>query len=222
METIQTLVQSFGQRLTLTTVDIDHKASDFETLHAMTDTASDYGVQALFTLPSMTSAALGDVLTLTATSLTRTQTEITNLDTLQQQTVCKVNCKSCRKASNEQVMSVSKEEYWIYPLNKVEHYTYREWHDENQQRQSSYNVTSMLNEATKNVAMNRASFGEGAGRYAFCFFELGQNGSTVVGLPLVVKESCLVLDGGKSRQENFVRSFVEEEGEEEGNDEEDL
>eukprot|EP00957_Ditylum_brightwellii_P074656 5674258-Ditylum_brightwellii.AAC.1 len=71
------------------TVGIGHKASDFETLHTMTDTASDYGVQTLLTLPSMTSATLGDVLTLTGTSLTRTQTEITNLDTLQQQTVRK-------------------------------------------------------------------------------------------------------------------------------------
>jgi len=57
--------------------------------------------------------------------------------------------------------------------------------------------------------MNKKVFGEGAERYAFRFFEVGEDGKTVVGKPLVAKESRLVLDGGEEHRNRFVRTFCQ-------------
>jgi len=59
------------------------------------------------------------------------------------------------------------------------------------------------------VALNKKAFGEGAERFAFRFFEITKDGKTVVGKPLVAKESRLVLEGGKKDRGKFVRTFLE-------------
>jgi hypothetical protein len=67
----------------------------------------------------------------------------------------------------------------------------------------------MQNPMTEFVALNKKAFGEGAERYAFRFFEVGEDGTTVIGKPLVAKESRLVLEGGERNREMFVRTFCE-------------
>jgi hypothetical protein len=67
----------------------------------------------------------------------------------------------------------------------------------------------MQHPLTKFVAINKKVFGEGAERYAFRFFEVGEDGKTVVGKPLVAKESRLVLDGGEEHRNRFVRTFCQ-------------
>jgi Alpha-kinase family. len=104
---------------------------------------------------------------------------------------------------------VSPEEYWLYPLNSVIRRIYKEWHDENRKRKYSYDVAPMQHPMAKFVAMNKKVFGEGAERYAFRFFEVGEDGKTVVGKPLVAKESRLVLDGGEEHRDRFVRTFCQ-------------
>ncbi|KAL7573925.1 hypothetical protein ACA910_001937 [Epithemia clementina (nom. ined.)] len=207
--TVQSLGRAFGRRLTFTTVGIgsNENGQEFETLQSMAETAKDYGVLASFQLPSMTSAALGDVLTLTATSLTKTQTEMTDLSTLKQQNVRDVARESRKKASEEAVVAVSNSEYFLYPMEKVTRYVYKEWHDDERKRHESYEIAPPQNPEARFVAMNKAAFGEGAERFAFRFFEVGADGQTVLGKPLVAKESRLVLEGGASGREKFVKTF---------------
>jgi hypothetical protein len=65
----------------------------------------------------------------------------------------------------------------------------------------------MQHPSAQYVALNKKAFGEGAERYAFRFFEVGEDGKTVVGKPLVAKESRLVLDGGERGRDRFVQNF---------------
>jgi hypothetical protein len=209
LESVAALGKKFGRRLTFTAVGIGNHSSEFEVLKNMVDTAKDYGVQSSFMLPSMTTSDFGVSLTSTATTLTRIQTEMTDMKTLKQHNIREVIRESRRKAHEEVVTSVSSEEYNLYPLEKVQRHVYREWRDENRKRQHSYDVAPMQHSMAKFVAINKKVFGEGAERYAFRFFEVGEDGKTVVGKPLVAKESRLVLDGGEEHRDRFVRTFCQ-------------
>jgi hypothetical protein len=206
-ESVESMGKRFGRRLTFTAVGIGSNADEFDMLRSMADAAKDYGVQACFALPSMTSAALGDVLTLTATSLTKTQTEMTDLNTLKQLNVRDVMRESRKKASEEQVLFVSHEEYHLYPNEKSERRVYREWYDDDRRRHDSYDIAPMQDSQTRYVALNKKAFGEGAERFAYRFFEVAEDGKTVLGQPLVAKESRLVLEGGYRGRAEFVRTF---------------
>jgi Mg-chelatase subunit ChlD len=207
MEAVESLGKRFGRRLTLATVGIGSNPDEFHMLRSMAEAAKDYGVQASFELPSMTSAALADVLTATATSLTKTQTEMTDMTTLKQRNVRDVLRESRKKASEEVVQHVSKDDYFIYPINKVDRHVYREWYDDERRRHDSYDSAPMQHPEAGGVVLKKAAFGEGAERFAFRFFEVAADGETVVGRPLVAKESRLVLEEGDRSREKFVRTF---------------
>ena len=209
LQAVETLGKKFGRRLTFTTVGIGSSPDEFDMLRTMADMAKDYGVQANFELPSMTSAALADVLTATATSLTKTQTEMTDIVTLKQRNVRDVLRESRRKANEEVVTFVSDEEYYFYPSEKVDRHVYREWYSEDRKRHHSYDSAQMQHPDATGVVLNKAAFGEGAERFAFRFFEVSADGRTVVGRPLVAKESRLVLEGGERGREKFVRVFCQ-------------
>eukprot|EP00536_Pseudo-nitzschia_multiseries_P006283 jgi/Psemu1/192727/e_gw1.131.23.1 len=208
LERVASLGMRFGRRLTLTTIGMGEDSNEFEMLHKMADTARDYGVQSCFMLPSMTTSALGVSLTSTATTITQTQTEMTDIVTRKQRNVRDVLRESRAKASNEVVSVVSPEEYYLYPIERVTRHIYSEWPDPNGKRRHSYDAAPMMEgDKTHFVALNKKTFGEGAERFAFRFYEVGQDGSTVVGKPLVAKESRLVLEGGEADRELFVRTF---------------
>lgn len=207
LESVEALGKQFGRRLNFTAVGIGNHSSEFEMLKNMVDIAKDFGVQSTFVLPSMTTSALGASLTSTATTLTRTQTEMTDIKTMKQRNVREVIRESRRKALEEVVTSVSLEDYYLYRLDNVQRYVYHEWRDENRKLQYFYDTAEMQHPMAKFVAMNKKVFGEGAERYAFRFFEVGEDGKTVVGKPLVAKESRLVLDGGEKHRKRFVQTF---------------
>jgi hypothetical protein len=52
----------------------------------------------------------------------------------------------------------------------------------------------LLHPDARGVAFKRLAFGEGQERFAHRFFEIGADGETVVGIPLVAKESKFVDD----------------------------
>ncbi|KAL7573926.1 hypothetical protein ACA910_001938 [Epithemia clementina (nom. ined.)] len=209
MATVESLGQVFGRRLAFTTVAIgsNDKRDDFETLQAMVNAAEKYGVHASFELPSMSSAALGDVLTKTATTLTNLQTEMANLLTSKQLYVRDVVREPRKRANEENVIIVSKSDYHLYPIKFCSRYVYSEWHDKERRRHDSWDRVPPQNPATQSVAIHKYAFGEGAERFAFRFFEVDGDGKTVLGKPLVAKESRLVLEGGVGGQEAFVQSF---------------
>jgi hypothetical protein len=106
------------------------------------------------------------------------------------------------------VSFVTPEDYWLYPIRDVTRRICREFHDKNGKRRHSYDIAPMMQgDMTHFVALNKKSFGEGAERFAFRFYEVGQDGKAVVGQPHVAKESRLVLEGGEEVRMQFVRTF---------------
>ena len=101
---------------------------------------------------------------------------------------CGVLRESRRKANEEVVSFVTPEDYWLYPIRDVTRRIYREFHDENGKRIAQM----MQGDMTHFVALNKKTFGEGAERFAFRFYEVGQDGKTVVGQPHVAKERKFV------------------------------
>ena len=208
LKNVESLGMRFGRRLTFTAIGIGNHSDEFEMLKNMVGVAKDYGVQSFFVLPSMTTASLGVSLTSTATTITKTQTEMTDLKTMKQKKVRDVLRESRRKANEEVVSFVTPEDYWLYPIRDVTRRIYREFRDENGKLCHSYDIAPMMQgDMTHFVALNKKTFGEGAERFAFRFYEVGQDGKTVVGQPHVAKESRLVLEGGEEVREKFVRTF---------------
>jgi len=208
VERVGALARRFGRRLTFTAIGIGD-ADDFAILENMVDAAKDYGAIATFQLPSMTSSALGGVFTSVATALTTTQVEMTDAATLKQRRVREVERESRKKARQSHV-HVSTRDFWIYPKARVKRKVYMEWF-EDRELVKKYKETQLQQSDAQYVAMCKEAFGEGAERIVFRFFELGEDGRTIVGPPLVAKESRLILDddgvGDEKARNEFVRTF---------------
>ncbi len=61
-------------------------------------------------------------------------------------------------------------------------------------RKEDFIVSDLKHPEAVGVAMKKKAFGEGSERFAFQFFEVAKDGSTVVGCPLVAKESRFIND----------------------------
>jgi hypothetical protein len=119
------LAEKFGRRLTFTAIGIGDK-EQLETLDLMVEQAKDFGALAELKLPSMTSSAIGSVFTSVATSITKTQTEMTDLVTLKQMSVRLVQRES-RTMANATLHEVSSQDFWIYSADQIERLVYTEW-----------------------------------------------------------------------------------------------
>ena len=80
-------------------------------------------------------------------------------------------------------------------------------------KQVEYETIPLQHPDARYVAMSKGPFGEGAEPFAYRFYELAADRKTIVGRPLVAKESRMVLDtkGGTTENEarkQFVRKFV--------------
>lgn len=75
----------------------------------------------------------------------------------------------------------------------------------------SFEPASLQHPDAMFVAIAKSCFGEGKERLAFRFFELASDARTIVGKPMVAKESRLLLDEDKAADEaarkKFVRTF---------------
>ena len=205
-ESVRSLAEKFGRRLTFTAVGIGD-LENFDTLNDMVEVAWDYGVQAEFRLPSFTSSSLGEVFTSSAQSLTTTQTEMTDLGSLKQHRIRDVARESRTKA-NQEIAHVNLDEFWLYPIAKVRRLHYQEWFVD-RQKYYRWEDADLESIHTKYVAMNKKAFGEGAERFAYRFYEVAEDRKTILGQPMVAKESRLVLEGGEKERDKFVRTFVQ-------------
>jgi len=205
------LAQKFGRRLSFTAIGVGDY-SQFDLLERMVEEAKDYGAIGLFALPSMTSASLGDIFTSVATSLTTTQTEMTDVISMQQRQVRDVERESRKKAS-QPILTVTEEDFDIYRASCVERFVYSEWY-EGREKKTSFDPAPLQNSTAEYVALSKEAFGEGAEQFAFRFYELSTDGKTIVGNPMVAKESRLILDveegagvGIEAAWRKFVRTF---------------
>jgi hypothetical protein len=190
-EEVGSLASNYGRRLTFSTIGIGNP-EDFSTLRAMVDAAKDFGAHGLFQVPSMTASGISASFTSIATSLTSTQTEMTDMETSQQHKVRRVNQESRSKALVE-ISHISTEEFYVYGPTKVSRMVYEE-HYEDGRRQTKYVQARLQNPEASCVALAKGPFGEGAERFAFRFYELAADRQTIVGRPLVAKESRLIYD----------------------------
>jgi hypothetical protein len=207
-ERVGNLAKMFGRRLTFAAIGIG-SPDDFGTLRDMVDAAADFGAVGIFRLPSMTSASLGKVFTSVATSLTTTQSEMTDVSTMKQQKVRNVMRESRKKAS-EAIDFVTPDEFWIYGLRSVKRTVYREYVEDGTRRKAFVDAP-LQHPLAKYVAMHRGPFGEGAERFAYRLYELGADGRTIVGGKFVAKENRLILEegAGEHARRKFVRKFCE-------------
>ena len=202
---VASLASTFGRRLQFTAVGIGDE--DFTTLEEMVDEASDYGAKASMNLPSRSAGALGNVLGTFATSITSTQTEMTCVASLKQQRVKSVTRESMRKA-NESITRVSDSDFFIYDLHSVQRLVYKEWREEKNTCRY-FEPAPLQNRDAHYVAMHESTFGEGAERFVYRFFEVGEDGESVIGRPLVAKESRFIANsyGTEEARQHFVKTF---------------
>jgi Alpha-kinase family/von Willebrand factor type A domain len=205
---VESLAQKFGRRLTFTTIGIGSK-DEFGMLHKMVDAAKDYNVIAEFKLPSLTSSSLGETFTSVATSLTTSQTELTELGTTKQRMVREVLRESRSKAS-QILLEVSRNDFYLYSLEQTTRKTYGEVHNVDGRR-VLYDDVPLLHPDAKYVALAKGPFGEGAERFAYRFFEVAADQKTILGKPMVAKESRMILEeigiSDAAARKDFVRNF---------------
>ena len=211
IEKVESLAKSFGRRLTFTAIGIGD-LDDFSMLQRMVDAAKDYGATAEFKLPSMTSSSLGLTFTSVATSLTTTQTEMTDMGTLTQRKVRDVQRESRLKAS-QVLTQVNSDDFWFYKLESVTRREYREVTNGRGMNDIFYDKVPLQHPDARFVAISKGPFGEGAERFAYRFYEVAADGKTIVGRPLVAKESRMVLDTEDGMTESdarkqFVKTFM--------------
>ena len=204
---VASLASKFGRRLQFTAVGIGDE--DFITLENMVDVASDYGAKASMNIPSKSAGALGDVLGTFATAIASTQKEMTCVASLKQQRVKTVTRESMRKA-NESITRVSDSDFFIYDQHSVQRLVYKEWREEKNTCRY-FEPAPLQNRDAHYVAMHESTFGEGAERFAYRFFEVGADGESVIGKPLVAKESRFIVNGydTEDARQHFVKTFCE-------------
>jgi hypothetical protein len=209
IDKVESLAKNFGRRLTFTAIGIGCK-DEFDMLQNMVDTAKDFGAIAEFKLPSMTSSSLGETFTSVATSLTSTQTEMTDLGTMKQRKIRDVSRESKSKAS-QILTTVSEADFFLYSIDRTLRKIYSEVIHPNGKKVVSFNKEPLQHSDAKYVAFAMGPFGEGAERFAFRFFEVAADGKTILGLPLVAKESRIVLEeigiADEVARKEFVRTF---------------
>ena len=202
------LVKEFGRRLQFNSIGMG-SFEEFDALQGMVNAAEDYGSNASLMLPSMSSSSLGDVFQSFTSSLTTTQTEMTDLETMNQMSVRPDVSRESRTRAMKKIDKISLDEFYIYPNDSVERLVPVD-HFENGRRKFLLQPAPLQNKDAKFVALNKEAFGEGAERFAFRFFEVGSDARTIVGKPLVAKESRFVVEKGncdETKRQNFVKTF---------------
>jgi hypothetical protein len=209
---VASLAKKFGRRLQFDAVGIG-SADDFNLLEAMVEAAADYGAKASFSLPSLSSSAMGNVLKSFATSMTSTQTEMTCISTKKQLAVKDVIRESRQKA-RERIICVYPSDYFIYQASNVQRFSWTSHRDSNGKWRGSFEPICLQDENASFVAFHKCVFGEGGERLVHRFYELDQDGKSIVGGAFVAKESRFVATseenenhGNEKEREKFVKIF---------------
>jgi Alpha-kinase family len=107
---------------------------------------------------------------------------------------------------------VSNQDFWIYTLTQTKRRVFVESNVDGNWKHS-FELAPLQHEQARAVAMCKKPFGEGAERFAYRFFELASDRKTIVGSPMVAKESRFLLDGDENgvgeemARKQYVRLF---------------
>ena len=207
VDRIASLAKRFGRTLSFDAVGIGD-VDNFDTLQKMVDEAKDYGANASLKLPSRTSSALGDVLHSFATSVTSTQTEMTDMWTSTQQQVRNIERESKLEAKTP-ITCVSEEEFHIYDNLYAKRFIWNEKRVDGRWK-GVFEEAPLHHAGAEYVALHHRPFGEGKERFAFRFYELHGDRKTIVGKPLVSKESRFILEkdvDNETARRKYVQTF---------------
>jgi hypothetical protein len=158
----------------------------------------------------MNTISLGEAFTSVATSLTCTQTEMTD-NLTQKLSRVRIVLRESRTRASMHINSVSSKYFKIYPMRSIQRKVYTERWEESPNGtmtlKNFFKEMPLQNTEAKYVAIAKDAFGEGAERFAFRFFELSSDAKTIVGRPLVAKESRYVLEDNAKARDKYVRTF---------------
>lgn len=207
-EVVSEISRKLGRRLTFTAIGIGDK-TQFKTLRRMVDVAKDYNVRAQLELPSFSSESIGIAFSTTVNSTLDTQRELTSMHTSKQRAVRDIERES-KSHAKIPIRTINEKEFWIYPKHMVRRKIYNENWD-GVRMVHSYENASLQNPEAEYVAFAKGPFGEGTERFAHRFYGIAGDKRTVVGKPMVAKESKFVLDkaldgvGDELQRKKFVR-----------------
>lgn len=196
---VSSISSRLGKRLTLSAVGMG-SANQFDMLKTMTEEATNHESRGVFQVPSMSSSSIAAAISSIATSLTETLTDKTSANRM----VRKMTREN-RKQLPVFTEVVDPTDFSIYMGNDVEHYIY----DPNT-GERAFKKVPLQHPDARGIAVAKKAFGEGTERFAKQFFEVAADGRTVVGEPLVAKESKFVAEATSNTveiSENFVRRF---------------
>jgi Alpha-kinase family len=203
------LAEQFGSRFSFTVMPVgDYK--QFNLLKKMVDQAQEYGSKACVKAPSMSLVDLATAMTSVVTSVTESQIELTDPISRQQRKIRALIRESKSQAART-IRFVNHAEFEITHANKVQRTVYKEWLV-NRVRHSELEQIPLQNQDAAYVAVCKKPFGEGGERFAHRFYEVASDGVSIVGKPLVAKESRFVVedenknDNGQARH-RFVKEF---------------
>lgn len=184
------MASKYGRRFNFAAIGMGNM-KDYDCLKAMTECAKDYGAHlSSFQVPAMSCAKIGAAMSSVATSLTQCQTKLNGNAT----NGARKRIRPCYRESTKSIPILTEwvddQEFDIYASDAVERYEYRTLPDGSKAFQS----VPLIHKEAKGVAIKRKAFGEGSERLAFQFFEVSEDGSSVVGEPLVAKKSRFIDD----------------------------
>jgi hypothetical protein len=200
---IGTIAQKYGSRLSFTIVAIGDK-QDFPLLNKMIQRAKDYRSKAYLMRPSMSLSDFGTAVSSISSSVTQSQREMTDMDTLQQRKDRTI-LRETQSQARQRIKSVDPMNFRIVPLERVKRAEYKEWYVD-RARHSEFEVMPLQHPDAAFVAVCHKSFGEGGERFAFHFYEIAADGRTIVGIPTVAKERRHVLESEEGNDESVARA----------------
>jgi hypothetical protein len=197
-----------GSRLTFATIGIGD-AHDFQKLEKIVEAVKYFDAHRIFQLPSMTSSELGNAFTSVSTSLTSTQIEQTDLDSIKQHLLWSV-LQEFRSKAAIAIKRILEEDFYLYSVARsVERQSYSEYTTPDGRNHLKFSLAEYQHPDTCFVAFAKGPFGEGVERFAYRCYEVAADGATILGKALVAKESRYIENeeiSNESERRNFVRT----------------
>jgi hypothetical protein len=203
VDKIGNLAKRHGSRLSVAIVAIGDK-QNFPLLDMMVNEAKEYRSSASLMLPSMSLSDFGTAVSFVSSTVTQSQHAMTDVYTFKQRKDRKV-IRESRSHAARKINYVDDEEFSIFPIEHVERTEYNEWFVD-RKRHSAFAVMTPQHLDAAFVAVCKKSFGEGCERFAFRFYEVASDRRTIVGKPMVAKESRHVLDIEEGNDESDART----------------
>jgi hypothetical protein len=191
VESVETMASGLGNRLTVRTIGIG-SANEFTTLQQMADAATQYGSKGHLELPNFSSSGLRAAVSSISTELTESQLNASSNGPARVMRMQRENQNQIPALTE----AVTSKDFGIHMLPNVKRRVYDHF------SQTHFREVPLQHNDARGIAIRKKAFGEGSERFAFQFFEVGADGSSVVGEAMVAKTTRFV-----DQDKNFSKRF---------------